>query len=474
MSHTTIHWFHRDLRLHDNPALSNGAHKGAVVPIYILDEIHPPQEQRFGGASRWWLHHSLDKLNRSLDNKLSLYIGDPLLILPEIIRRLGVTDVNWNSGFEPWRKTLEAQVKAKLEKDGVRVEICNGSLLWDPHEISDPEGVPYTVFTRYYRKGCLKSTPPRKPLPKPGRLDLLKDPQAVSLDQLRLLPKTGWDQKLIPQWAIGEEAAATRLQAFIENGLDGYKTGRNFLNGPHVSRLSPHLSHGEISPNQVWYAAAAGIRRGKDLDHFHSELGWREFSYGLLTHFPTMTEQNLYPAFNQIPWSDDQTLLTAWQQGKTGYPIVDAAMRCLWQSGYLHNRLRLTVGSFLTKNLLVHWRHGAAWFWDTLVDADLANNTASWQWVAGSGADASSTFRLFNPVLQGKKWDQGGQFTRHFLPELADLPDRYLWSPWEAPSDLLRRAGIVLGETYPSPIVDLNRSKERAEAAFNALHSRVN
>jgi deoxyribodipyrimidine photo-lyase len=278
---------------------------------------------------------------------------------------------------------------------------------------------------------------------------------------------------LVAHWNIGEAGALARLADFIDNDLEGYKDGRNFPALPNVSRLSPYLHWGEVSPNRVWYAAKdrmdAGLVNDRDADHFLSELGWREFSYALLYYFPDLPRKNLQPRFDRFPWKDDDRALRCWQRGQTGYPIVDAAMRQLWQTGYMHNRLRMIVGSFLVKNLRLHWHHGEAWFWDCLVDADLANNSASWQWIAGCGADAAPYFRIFNPITQGLKFDPDGRFVRQYVPEIAALPDAYLFSPWDAPQEVLAGAGVALGTSYPRPMVDVKASREDALAAFAAL-----
>ena len=337
-----------------------------------------------------------------------------------------------------------------------------------------PDGTPYRVFTPYFRRGCLSAPPPRQPLPVPSPLVLAAtDYQAAGIDGLRLLPETGWDEMLAPHWQIGEAGATARLAAFINQDLLGYKDGRNFPARPSVSRLSPHLHWGEVSPNTVWYATKdridAGTANHEDGDHFLSELGWREFSHALLYYFPDLPRQNLQPRFDAFAWKDDVDALRCWQHGQTGYPIVDAAMRQLWQTGYMHNRLRMIVGSFLVKNLRLHWHHGEAWFWDCLVDADLANNSASWQWIAGCGADAAPYFRIFNPITQASKFDPNGDFIRHFVPELAGLTNDYLFSPWEAPRHVLDAANVVLGQTYPHPFVDVKASRLDALAAFAAL-----
>ena len=469
----SLHWFRQDLRLADNPALTAAAQDGAVIPVYILDDYHAG-DHKMGGASRWWLHHSLHALNDSLDGKLVVLRGDPATHLAALAAVSGAVSVHWNRCYEPWRIARDTEIKADLAARGLVVESHNGSLLWEPWEVTKADGTPYRVFTPYFRRGCLSSQPPRQPLTVPSELVLAtSDGQAAGIDGLRLLPDTGWDEMLAPHWQIGEAGATARLAAFINQDLLGYKDGRNFPARPNVSRLSPHLHWGEVSPNTVWYAVKdqmdAGTVNHEDGDHFLSELGWREFSHALLYYFPDLPRQNLQPRFDAFAWKDDADALRCWQHGQTGYPIVDAAMRQLWQTGYMHNRLRMIVGSFLVKNLRLHWHHGEAWFWDCLVDADLANNSAGWQWIAGCGADAAPYFRIFNPITQASKFDPNGDFIRHFVPELAGLTNDYLFSPWEAPRHVLDAANVVLGQTYPHPLVDVKTSRLDALAAFAAL-----
>ena len=469
----SLHWFRQDLRLADNPALTAAAQDGAVIPVYILDDDHAG-DHKMGGASRWWLHHTLHALNDSLDGKLVVLRGDPVTHLGALAEASGAVSVHWNRCYEPWRIVRDTAIKADLTGLGLVVESHNGSLLWEPWEVTKADGTPYRVFTPYFRRGCLAAPPPRQPLPVPSQFELAAtDNQAAGIAGLKLLPNTGWDKMLAPHWQIGEAGAIARLAAFIDQDLLGYKDGRNFPARPNVSRLSPHLHWGEVSPNTVWYAAKdrmdAGIINQEDGDHFLSELGWREFSHALLYYFPDLPRQNLQPRFDKFAWKDDSDALHRWQRGQTGYPIVDAAMRQLWQTGYMHNRLRMIVGSFLVKNLRLHWHHGEAWFWDCLVDADLANNSAGWQWISGCGADAAPYFRIFNPISQASKFDPNGEFIRHFVPELARLGDAYLFSPWKAPRQVLDAANVVLGQTYPHPIVDVKSSRLDALAAFAAL-----
>jgi deoxyribodipyrimidine photo-lyase len=352
----------------------------------------------------------------------------------------------------------------------VEVKSYNGSLLWEPWTIKKDDGDPYKIFTPFYRKGCLQKEVPRDPLPVPKCLRYHHDQNnSMSVDQLKLLPNIRWDQQLDKHWNAGEEAGEVQLQKFIEKGLPEYKDGRNLPAMPYVSRLSPYLHFGEISTNQLWFTVRS-IANNNHTDHFCSELGWREFSYSQLYHFPDLPTKNFQSKLDLFPWISDEAALDSWQKGQTGVPMVDAGMRELWQTGYMHNRVRMIVGSFLTKNLRLHWHHGERWFWDTLVDADLANNSASWQWVAGCGADAAPYFRIFNPVTQGQKFDPDGNYVRRFIPEIASLPDKYLFNPWDAPEHVLNKFDIKLGTTYPKPIVDLKVSRATALEAFQSLN----
>jgi deoxyribodipyrimidine photo-lyase len=275
----------------------------------------------------------------------------------------------------------------------------------------------------------------------------------------------------VPHWQIGETGAAARLESFLTRGLRGYQEWRDFPARPHTSRLSPHLHFGELSPHQIWHAITPGVGAPNDREHFCRELGWREFSAYLLYHFPAMPEECLQPRMERFPWRWESPHLAAWQQGRTGIPLVDAGMRELWQTGFMHNRVRMITASFLVKNLLLDWRLGEEWFWDCLVDADLAANSAGWQWVAGSGADAAPYFRIFNPVTQGRRFDAGGEYVRHHVPELARMPDKYVHCPWEAPATVLAAAEVTMGRTYPRPIVSLGESREQALAALATLKS---
>ena len=458
----SIHWFRRDLRLSDNPALAFAAKSGALLPVFILEE-----EDQSGAASRAWLHRSLKALNASLGGALRVYKGDPAVILPRLAADHGARTVTWTRRYDARGIDRDTALKSDLRARGLSVHSANGALLWEPMDVNKADGTPYRVFSPFFRKGCAAAAPPREPQDAP-QVALVDSPNETSLDDLALRPSPAWDSDVLAEWTPGEAGARARLKAFFEEGLSGYKDGRDIPSAPHVSRLSPHLAFGEISPNTVWYGAKAQPA-SRDRDHFLSELGWREFSYNLLFHNPDIDWQNLNRKFDAFPWRDAPDLLVAWQKGQTGIPIVDAGMRELWQTGYMHNRVRMIVASFLVKNLLVHWHHGLAWFHDTLFDADPANNPASWQWVAGSGADAAPYFRIFNPVTQSAKFDPDGAYLRRYVPELTRLSDKHIHAPWEAPPETLRAAGIALGHDYPHPIADLRESRQAALAAYDQI-----
>ncbi len=483
----TLVWFRQDLRIGDNPALSHAAARGDLLPIYIYDDTHP-QRWAPGAASRWWLHHSLSALNQSLQQQLRLFQGDPLQLIPQLLKQTGIQRVVWNRCYEPWQIARDQALKALLHSLGIEVVSFNASLLWEPWEVSKRDGTPYKVFTPYYRNGCRQRPPPRYPLARPPMMSYVESAPSGSLwpDPAQLSAKsfstepfntepfstTPWHREIAASWTPGEAGAAANLQTFMRDAIQHYDTDRDRPDRAGTSRLSPHLHFGELSPHQAWYVAQNPLQpvapeTGRE--RFLAELVWREFSYYLLYHWPTLPTDNFQAKFDRFAWQDKPALLTAWQRGQTGFPIIDAGMRELWQTGYMHNRVRMLVGSFLVKNLLIDWRAGAAWFWDTLLDADLASNSASWQWVAGSGADAAPYFRIFNPVTQGQKFDPEGYYVKRFCPELAKLPAKYIHSPWLAPDAIRQAAGVTLDETYPAPIVDLKHSRQQALAAFARL-----
>lgn len=472
VSPNVIHWFRQDLRLSDNPAFVAASDAGNVLPIYILDEINS-KELAPGKASRIWLHHSLNSLKKSLSGHLSIYKEDPLKILINLCSKHKITDVFWNRCYEPWRIERDKEIKKSLMENGINVHTFNGSLLWEPWDILKSDGTPYKVFTPFYRKGCLQSQPPREPLDTPEKPMTYNDGESLAVSDLSLIEDQDHNHKLLQEWNIGENGAHERLSNFLEHGIENYKKGRDFPAEPYVSGLSPHIHIGEISPNQIWHAIKS-IGDDAETDHFCSELGWREFSYSQLYFNPSLPVANLQKKFDAFPWHENKQNLKAWQQGMTGVPMVDAGMRQLLQTGYMHNRVRMIVGSFLVKNLLLHWHHGERWFWDHLVDADLASNSASWQWVAGCGADAAPYFRIFNPVTQGNKFDPEGKYIKKYIPELANLPIKYLFAPWEEPADILEESGVKLGDTYPHPVVDLKESRQTALDAFASLKKEAN
>jgi deoxyribodipyrimidine photo-lyase len=449
-----IVWFRQDLRLSDNPALAFAAKSGQpVICLFVLDE-ETPGDWRWGGASRWWLHHSLTALDKSLEGKLALRRGDAAKIVRALGRETGADTVVWNRCYEPYAVARDKKLKSDLTKEGVMVQSFNGALLHEPWELKTGGGTPFRVFTPFWK--AMRALDVGKPHPAPRKLD----PQKIKGDVLKdwkLLPaKPNWAKSF--DWTPGEKSAHAALYDFLDDIKD-YSSARNLPDRDGTSRLSPHLHWGEISPRQIWHAVTIHGHSGGS-ETFLKELGWREFCTQLLFHNTDLPEQPLDKRFEKFKWRKSKKDFEAWTKGQTGIPIVDAGMRQLWQTGWMHNRVRMIVASLLIKHLGIHWREGQAWFWDTLVDADLANNSASWQWVAGCGADASPFFRIFNPVLQGEKFDPNGVYVRRFVPELKNLSDKFVHKPWAAPQP---------PSDYPAPIVDLAQGRDRALAAFRAL-----
>lgn len=472
-----IVWLRQDLRLADNPAL-HAAHKTKrpLLFLYVLDD-EALGRWRLGGASRWWLHKSLEALTRALEKKGSRLIlrrGAAAKIVPALARELGAAGVYWNRCYEPYATTRDAAIKDTLRKAGADAQSFNGALLFEPWEIRTKTGEPYKVFTPFWR-ACLQAGAARTPLSAPKSLNIWGGGAASdALASWKLLPtQPDWAAGFEPEWTPGETGAAAALARLADERLRDYPTAPDQLALAGTSRLSPHLHFGEVSPAQAYAAVEAAVAEQAGLrgpaDKFLSEIGWREFAHNLLFHWPTLPEQNWRDTFDAFPWRDDEAARAAWSKGRTGYPVVDAAMRELWVTGYMHNRARMIAASFLIKHLLIDWRRGEDWFWDTLLDADLANNAASWQWVAGCGADAAPYFRIFNPVAQGERYDADGAYVRRWLPELAAVPNKFIHRPWEAPRSVLDDAGVTLGRTYPLPIVDHQRARERALTAFASL-----
>ncbi|MEM1089235.1 MAG: deoxyribodipyrimidine photo-lyase [Pseudomonadota bacterium] len=468
-----ICWFFNDLRLSDHAALAAAAELGLVLPIYIRDRAAAGTWQE-GGASRWWLHHSLDDLARRIreqGGRLVLADGAAEEILESVVEATGAQAIFFSRAYEPWAAEQQRRVHALLG-ERLSVKRFPGRLLLEPEQVRTNDGRPYKVFTPFWR-ASLAQIGDRAAREMPDQLDWYQGDNVASDDLAAwaLLPtKPDWAGGLRESWQPGEAGAHERLRDFVTHAADDYAEGRDRPGKDHTSRLSPHLHFGEISPNQVWQAlkmaAGFGEVSGQASDAYLRELGWRDFSYHLLTLFPELPEANFRDQFDRFPWRSDNTELERWQRGQTGYPLVDAGMRQLWHTGWMHNRVRMVVGSFLVKHLRQHWRAGEDWFWDTLVDADLASNAASWQWVAGSGADAAPYFRIFNPMSQGEKFDPDGAYVRRWVPELAKVPQKFLNRPWEAPVEILRQAGVELGKDYPNPIVDHRTAREAALAAF--------
>ncbi|MEM8629550.1 MAG: deoxyribodipyrimidine photo-lyase [Chlamydiota bacterium] len=371
-----------------------------------------------------------------------------------------------NTSIIPWYRKFDRGLRAVLDKKGVVFATFDGCYLRSPRDVLKDDGTPFSVFTPFKKKSY--RTPVRACYEKPSSQSWIAT-RKKELEDLDLYPKEDWADRLSKLWEFGEKGAQKALKKFLESGLNGYKKGRDFPAEKYTSRLSPYLAHGEISPHRIWHAAIRASAPEKDREHFLSELTWREFSYYLLYHFPALPEKNFQKKFDCFPWISHSKELTAWQEGKTGYPIVDAGMRQLWQTGYMHNRLRMMVGSFLVKNLRIHWHRGRDWFWDCLLDADIANNSAGWQWIAGSGADAAPYFRIFSPKRQLEAFDPAGLYVRRYLPELGQLPTKYLAEPWLAPEQVLRESGIELGVDYPYPIVSIKESREAALLAFQEI-----
>ncbi len=467
---STIVWFRQDLRIADNPALSAATRRGLpVIPIFIFA---PEQEGRWapGGAARWWLHHSLHELDKELrghGSRLIIRKGNTLGNLEELIRQSQADAVFWNHRYEPTARRQEDGIADTLRKRGLTVETFNAALLFEPEEVLNKQGEPYRVFTPYYH-ACLARGEPAAPVPPPRRLPAPKRwPCSLKHTDLQLMPTINWAGGLEETWKPGEQAARQVLKRFVARTLNDYHEQRERPDREGTSRLSPYLHWGEISPRQVWSTIRA--RPGRDAEAFLRQLIWREFAHHLLDHFPRTPTEPLRPEFKRFAWKSNRKLLSAWQRGRTGYPLVDAGMRQLWHTGWMHNRVRMIVASFLVKHLLIPWTAGAEWFWDTLVDADLANNTFGWQWTAGCGADAAPYFRIFNPVSQAERFDPDGRYVRRWVPELARLPVPWIHQPWEANASILAEAGVRLGRTYPEPIVEHHEARRRALAAYQQM-----
>jgi deoxyribodipyrimidine photo-lyase len=481
MPPVTLVWFRRDLRLDDNPALAAAAARGPVVPLFIWapDEERPWEP---GAASRWWLHHSLTRFAEALAAKgvpLLIRRGPSLATLRSVAEEFAVTHVAWNRCYEPAIVARDTAIKKAIADDGLEAESFNGGLLYEPVRVKTKQGNPYQVFTPFW-KSLLAGDEPDTPRPPPKAIVAAtpvgrQRPPSLSVDDLGLLPTIDWDGTMRKTWTPGEAGGAKALSHFLQAGLHDYGHERDRPDHEGTSRLSPHLHFGEVSPRRAWHAAreAAGGKPVAELtgspEVFLREIGWREFASHLLFHFPHTADAPLREQYARFPWVRDPVGLRAWERWQTGFPVVDAGMRQLWQTGWMHNRVRMIVASFLVKDLRISWHAGAKWFWDTLVDADLAANTLGWQWAAGCGADAAPYFRIFNPTSQGKKFDPEGSYVRQYVPELAKLPASVIHQPEVVAASQLATAGITIGDTYPEPIVDHAQARKDALAALATL-----
>jgi deoxyribodipyrimidine photo-lyase len=462
MTQPVIMWFRQDLRLSDHPALAAAAAAGPAIPVFVLDD-DTPGDWRWGGASRWWLHRSLEKLGAKAP--LVFARGSADVALEKLFKATGASGVYFTRDYAPWSSALEARVKSVCDSHGVACKRYGGFLLHEPESIKNGSGEFFKVYTPFSR-ACFAKGEPRAPTGE-VKVDWHQGATAsLSLEDLKLLPtKPNWATGFNPVWTPGEAGAKAKLATFLDDALAHYAEGRDIPSKPWTSQLSPHLHWGEISPHQVWQATRARMDEARGAldragEKFLKEVLWREFSYNLIHHVPHLPERSFKAEFENFPWTDDFSALRAWQRGVTGYPIVDAGMRELWETGIMHNRVRMIVASFLVKHLLIPWQEGERWFWDTLVDADIGNNAASWQWVAGCGADAAPYFRVFNPFLQGEKFDGDGTYVRRWVKELANVPTEFIHQPWTMPLPPAK---------YPKPIVDHGMARNRALEAFKKI-----
>ena len=448
--------FKNNLRINDNPVLFHASKDQPIIPVYINDNIN--LRKQIGSASKFWLFRSLNSLNKNLNNKMHFYCGDTVSIVSNLISANSINKIYIEEPFTPEEINLHYKLKNKLKNLNIDLNSYNCTLLWKPNEILKNDSTPYRVFTPFYKRGCLESTSPDKPLGEPYKIKFAATNNKTTLSELNLIDKYNWHTKLDKYWEISEQAAIKIFHDFIKNSIYEYKIKRDFPYLKKNSSLSPYIRFGMISIHRMWWTLD-NLKSDKNVEHFKSELGWREFSYYLLNHFPYIEQNNFQEKFNMFEWENCTKKYTSWKKGMTGFPIIDAGMRELWETGFIHNRIRMVVGSFLVKNLSIDWRLGEKWFWDCLVDADYASNVASWQWVAGCGADAAPYFRIFNPILQGQKFDTLGIYTRKYVPELEKTPLEFLQKPWET----------NIESNYPNPIVDYRKSREDALKRYQVI-----
>jgi len=461
-----IHWFREDLRLEDNPALSAASDEGVpILGLYIFEEGSP---FKVGQAQKIWLHYSLQSLEKSL-KKLSIPLileqGSPLEVWQKILKKFSPKKVTWNRSFEASSAQRDQKIRHLLEKNAIAVQDFNGTLLIDPETLTNQTGGFYKVFAPFF--SCHQKAYEPLQLSKIHANSSMPKVHSHALEDLHLLKKPLISpEQMLESWEPGEEGAHKRLRAFIRSSLQGYHHDRNFPGLDNTSKLSPHLHFGEISPHAV-VRALSGSSLGTNA--FLRELVFRDFTTYLLYHCPDLPTTPFKKEFEKWRWSEDRHLLDAWKKGKTGYPLIDAGMRQLFQTGFMHNRVRMIVASFLIKDLNIAWQDGVVWFSERLLDADLGNNSYNWQWSAGTGLDAQPFFRIFNPLLQSEKFDPQGIYIQKWVPELQNLPVKYLHAPWKAPAEVLEKAHIKLGKDYPFPIVDHDQAKQFALKEFKRI-----
>ena len=466
-----IHWFRQDLRLVNNPSLEILSKKvDAIIPIFIIDP-----KQKIGSVSKWWLEQSLNSLSDDIEKKngkLNIFEGDPFNIISSLILDKNIGYFYWNRLYDPYSIVRDKKIKSFLKLSDVDCETFNGYLLNEPWEIKNKSGSFFKVFTPYWRH-CNDLTRKRKLNKKIQNIKLFNAniTNSKKVTDLKLTnKKLKWTEKINKNWSPGEDNAQLQLKDFLNNKANNYSLGRDRPDQNLTSKLSPYLHFGEISPIDIYSQVNFSKKINSiNKEKFLAEIGWRDFSYNLLYHYPDMIKNPIQNKFKKFPWLKDNKNLKKWQKGFTGIPIVDAGMRQLYETGWMHNRVRMIVGSFLTKNLLLHWKNGEEWFFDTLVDADIGSNSAGWQWISGCGADASPYFRIFNPILQGQKFDPNGEYVKKYIPQLQNVTNKYIHNPWEMPMENQISCNCRIGKDYPNPIVDLKETRNRALTAFKTI-----
>ena len=448
--------FKNNLRINDNQILYNASKKSKVINTYIYDNVNIKKD--LGAASKYWLYHALKNLNKELNNSILFYKGDTIKIIVKLLNTYSIDQIYLEEPFLEEDINLYINLEKKLKGHRVKLITYNSSLLWNPKTILKNDQTPYKVFTPFYKRGCLTKDDPETPLGKPQNISYAKINNGTSINDLKLLSKHRWSEKFNNLWDISEKHALDKFTLFINKSINNYKKGRDFPASNFNSKLSPYIRFGMISIHRIWHELKK-LNTNEDIEHFKSEIGWREFSYYLLYHFPYMQYKNFQSKFDNFNWSNSKEKFESWKKGQTGFPFIDAGMQELWQTGYMHNRVRMVVASFLVKNLLIDWKWGEKWFWDCLVDADYASNIAGWQWAAGTGADAAPYFRIFNPMLQGDKFDPDAIYTKKYIPQLNDISPKLIQRPWESP----------LICNYRTPIIDYKKSRELAMEAYNKI-----